>query len=733
MNEMLKVVLSLSVSGTLLIMLLLLLRSLFKERLSKRWQYYIWLVVVARLLLPFAAETNLMNMIFQGFDRAVEQSRIGFAYMQQDGATDIADISEKNNAGENNLHDEPMETVGNSAENAAAAETINSPAENAETAETINSLAENVATAGTVNNFVRNTATVVWNNLWLVWLVTVLILFIRKITVYQDFVKYIRAGCAEVADIDLLERFGRLVERNGIKTNVELYTNKLISSPLLIGFFKPCIILPTAELPLVDFDYTIMHELTHFKRRDMFYKWLVQFSVCVHWFNPFVYLMSREISRVCELSCDEAVIRGLDIQERRAYGDTLINAIGLSGNYKDAFVSLTLNESKELLKERLDAIMNFKKMSKWGICTALLFTVIFVCGFSYLGAYAANAHNQANSSAGTDAVSLYTNSVEIIGFKDGEETTSKEIAINITEHNTKIQLNAVADGNSHRTLEVINPKGEVVRTYTFNQNGFISGSQEYLIASDMIMVTDAVYPGTWYVRLNTNQTPAEKTVVSAKLVDLFVWGFASDDIFDSENEDAANIEDIPNDEDVTDSEDTSNIEDSSIVDEQLSARIYDYYRTYEQTKNDIQNGYIVNTGVSFSERMMPIVTAGGGTGFYVNHDNSIDISITLENLIDGSGRYFWRPITDVSFISFEVFNPSGDVAYSFYKEGKDIENAVDINTTLDVYPGQWRYRISFAYTTNGVDTSDMEFSLKYQTIYEDDIKWLIDNKLNREY
>ena len=140
------------------------------------------------------------------------------------------------------------------------------------------------------------------------WLVMALILFIRKITVYQDFVKYIRASCVEVADIDLLERFGKLVERKQINTTVELYTNNLISSPLLIGFFRPYIILPTVDLSPTDFDYTILHELVHFKRRDMFYKWLVQFTLCIHWFNPFVYLMSREIGKVCELSCDEAVM-----------------------------------------------------------------------------------------------------------------------------------------------------------------------------------------------------------------------------------------------------------------------------------------------------------------------------------------------------------------------------------------------------------------------------------------
>ena len=669
MNEMLKVVLSLSLSGTLLIFLLFLPRSLFKERLSKRWQYYIWLVVVARLLFPFAPETNLMARLFQGIDRTTEPMEIIYPYAQQGGIADTIQADETM-YGQNNLHSEQMEP------------------------------------AKSVNNPIRNMVTAVWTNLWLGWLVIALILFIRKITVYQDFVKYIRSGCVEVADIDLLERFGKLVEQKQINTTVELYTNNLISSPLLIGFFRPSIVLPPIDLSPTDFDYTILHELMHFKRQDMFYKWLVQFTLCIHWFNPFVYLMSREISKVCELSCDEAVIQELDTKERRAYGDTLLNAIGLGGNYKNSLVSLTLNESKELLKERLDAIMNFKKKTKWGIITSLLLTVILVCGFTFLGAYAANGNHQTMPDDGTGTVSLYTNSAEIISFQQGEQTTTKETAISIKENDVKIQLNAVADGDSHRTLEVIAPTGEVVRTYAFNQNGFIEGSKEYLYGNDMIMVTDVVYPGTWYVRLSTNQTPAERTFITAKLIDPFVWGFASDT-------------DIP----------STEIEDEQITDNSLLfTQMYDYYRTYEQTKEDIQNGYIVNTGVSFSDRAMPTVTSGGGTGFYVNHDNSIDISITLKNLMDGTGRDKWIPD---SFVSFEVYDPSGKVAYSFYKEGMEIQDAVDIDTELAVYPGEWRYKIAFAYTTDGTEPSNMEFALKYKTLFDDDIQWLVDNKLNK--
>lgn len=160
MNEILKVVLSLSLSGTLLILLLFLPQFLLKKRLSKRWQYYIWLVVVARLLFPFALETNLMTTLFQELDRKTEQMEIVTPYAQQSGMVDNPQMDEVTDE-KNNLHGERTESV----------ESVNNPA--------------------------RNIITAVWTNLWLGWLVAALILFIRKITVYQDFVKFIRAGCVE--------------------------------------------------------------------------------------------------------------------------------------------------------------------------------------------------------------------------------------------------------------------------------------------------------------------------------------------------------------------------------------------------------------------------------------------------------------------------------------------------------------------------------------------------------
>ena len=65
MNELLKTAVSLSISGSLLILLLFLCRPLLKNRFSRRWQYYIWLAVIARLLLPVSPEVSPVGALFR--------------------------------------------------------------------------------------------------------------------------------------------------------------------------------------------------------------------------------------------------------------------------------------------------------------------------------------------------------------------------------------------------------------------------------------------------------------------------------------------------------------------------------------------------------------------------------------------------------------------------------------------------------------------------------------------
>ena len=366
MTALMKLILSLSLSGSLLILLLLLFRPLYRNRLSKSWQYYIWIVVILRLLLPVTPETSLAGSLF-----SLEEMR----------GTDSTAAPESPN-------DQSMTAYNTIKHEAGSSDDLIRDATTAENSPSASAVSPDKEAYNEDHSQI----------FFFLWLTGALLLFVRKLTVYQSFVKYVDAGSRPLEDIGLLENFGHIMEQNRIKGAVDLYVNSLVSSPLLIGFLRPRIILPHTSLSESDFYYTALHELTHYRRRDMFYKWLSQLTVCLHWFNPCVYLMSREINRLCELSCDERVIATLSDNARKSYGTTLVNAVGAGGSYKDTLASVTLHESKELLKGRLNAIMQYKKCSKPIKFITLLVTGFLLGAATVLGAYAApDSHTAADA------------------------------------------------------------------------------------------------------------------------------------------------------------------------------------------------------------------------------------------------------------------------------------------------------------------------------------------------
>lgn len=443
MNELLKIILSLSLSGTILILLLFLLRLLYQNRLSKRWQYYIWLLVIVRLLLPLTPQTSVVGNLFVQMERQIGQystaSPVTVTEENESPGLLRSERESANSSTEAN-HVSATDSVGFSQKEQTSSdeqETAGTPSR-AGTSEALR-IPENILfTLATI------------------WLVIALLLFVRKITIYQSFVKYVNAGSIPVEEMNLLERFGQILAENHVRGAIDLRVNSLVASPLLVGFLHARIILPTVNISSDDFYYTILHELTHYRRKDMFYKWLVQLTVCLHWFNPFVYLMRWETNRLCELSCDERVIATLSENSRKSYGDTLLHAISTGGSYKDALSSVTLNESKELLKGRLDAIMKYQKIPKLVQTVGIFIAGMLIGGAVVLGAYAAPKSDSAGSpdnasthitspdAASTDITSMDSASSTANESPDdasafsGDETFEGKVDFSGTEHSTTI-------------------------------------------------------------------------------------------------------------------------------------------------------------------------------------------------------------------------------------------------------------------------------------------------------
>jgi beta-lactamase regulating signal transducer with metallopeptidase domain len=315
--------------------------------------------------------------------------------------------------------------------------------------------------AGIINPKTPDILDTVFSVLLLVWLVVAIALFVRKITIYQSFARYIKAGRTEVDDIKELERFGKIVEQEKIRVPVGLYTNSLISSPLLMGFFRPYIVLPTLEINDTDFKNIIVHEITHLKRGDMFYKWFVQLVICLHWFNPLVYLMGREINNACEFSCDEAVAKNLNTDQITAYGNTLLNSLG-RGSYKSSVSAVTLNENKKILMGRLASLKKIKKNSLARRGVEFVLCIVVFAGAVACGAYSGiPAENESSHEFGNPTLPTPVLELRIIE-EDGSTNIRWETIEGAHDHiiyldgvSTGISMSAGGGGTAAFTVEFL--------------------------------------------------------------------------------------------------------------------------------------------------------------------------------------------------------------------------------------------------------------------------------------
>ncbi|WP_339270831.1 M56 family metallopeptidase [Paenibacillus sp. FSL K6-1330] len=150
-------------------------------------------------------------------------------------------------------------------------------------------------------------------------------------------------------------------EALGLKSNVRLAYSSIIRSPVLVGLWKPTIYLPIENT--VNMDMVIRHELIHLKRKDLWVKAFTLGASALHWFNPLVHILRKDIHTWSELSCDEEVVKEMSYAERKRYGETILSVMVGSRNLPVQFCASLSGDGKQL-KRRLMMMLNVKKQKK---------------------------------------------------------------------------------------------------------------------------------------------------------------------------------------------------------------------------------------------------------------------------------------------------------------------------------------------------------------------------------
>ncbi len=143
----------------------------------------------------------------------------------------------------------------------------------------------------------------------------------------------------------------------GINKPIGLYDCPCVSSPMTMGVVRHHILLPHTNFDTDELRHILIHEMVHIRRRDLWFRALTLLATAVHWFNPIVYLAASAIDLLCEISCDDEVVRGADVDSRLRYTETIIGVVKARSKLQTA-LSTSFYSGKEGMKRRIASIMD---------------------------------------------------------------------------------------------------------------------------------------------------------------------------------------------------------------------------------------------------------------------------------------------------------------------------------------------------------------------------------------
>ena len=204
-------------------------------------------------------------------------------------------------------------------------------------------------------------------------------------------------------------------------------SSDLISSPLTYGILHPVILLPKKldRNDQVALKYVLTHEYVHIRRFDAITKILFAAVLCIHWFNPFVWVMYVLANRDMELSCDAWVIRMMGAKNRSSYALMLIKM----EEKRSGMSALYSHFGKNAISERIEAIMKFKKTSTIACALALVVVVGATTAFA-ASANTATQPEQDDTSSRTITGMTYDNSNLVgIDLNGGDNNSNYEVQL----------------------------------------------------------------------------------------------------------------------------------------------------------------------------------------------------------------------------------------------------------------------------------------------------------------
>ncbi len=421
---------TISLIGSLIVLVSLGLHFLLRKRLSAKWLYLLWLVVIVRFALFAVPEspTSFLNLVASNQEVSTQADfELEAPVRANDFQFDVASF-----------------------DSLSSFETAGLPS------------AELPETESTASGFDW------WQTARIVWLIGFSFFIGLLVAQWLRVRRLIRNSIP--TDADLNKQFTMLKREMGIKRPVSLATTKELEVPAMAGLVSTVVLLPdwcVSELSARELNMVMAHELTHIRRHDGLAQLFVYLVKAVHWFNPLIGIAERLAAQYRELSCDSKVVDFFSGESllkepskhadkegiRREYGKTILKVAGRAANSKTnhpVFVGLFLGHN-HLIKQRIAMLTKSKSNSK----TATVFA--FACLLSIVAVGFTSAQTPQEPSQDL------TESPDSQTAKEAKPTSDKTLSEKVAQQPQAAEIKA-------STVKVQRKKSETRASKHLNKN-----------------------------------------------------------------------------------------------------------------------------------------------------------------------------------------------------------------------------------------------------------------------
>ncbi|RGI18762.1 signal transduction protein [Ruminococcus sp. OM08-9BH] len=373
-------ILKLNVIAAVVILLVKVLATLFKGRVSARWKYLIWLLITISLCVPVRLPANLALVDFKVL-RSSQQNT------QSPKITDYA------------VRPEESQKI---TENVSSA------------SKDMKNLTEIPEQKRTVRYESDKWLGIVAVIFAAVWLSVAVLKLTGELLAYYFSIRNLERMSLQVSDTVSIQMYRAACQKKHVRRIPELRQNAGLTTPLLAGLLHTKLYLPATGYSAEERKLIFYHELTHYCHRDLWYKMLLRICASIYWFNPFLLIMLKEADKDIENLCDTAVVRRVNKKEHKLYRQLLLRTVAMENQIP--YVTASLNDSEMVFKDRILYMVNIRKLRK-GILPGILVTLLLAGGNLVF-----------NVSAGTDTVSVETEKSGIEKNADPEKNNVPDYA-----------------------------------------------------------------------------------------------------------------------------------------------------------------------------------------------------------------------------------------------------------------------------------------------------------------